>query len=237
MPNLSRTSSLRLAIVLLATLPVGLTAACSSSSGGGGAGDDAGEASTTAEGGQGDDGGGSEASPGGNDASDAGSTSPETGTSDASDASSTTDAPGGDGGCNTVVNGGSLIASTNAGGSPPSLTGGTIPDGTYVLTAVVAYPVPEGGSFSTPVPWKETFVISANTANSVREFVYPDGGTTGEVRASFTVSTVGSTLNLSETCNTAMGLSGAPFQVNAPDSGPLTMEIQISNVLTTFTKQ
>lgn len=78
----------------------------------------------------------------------------------------TGDAGRGDGGvCNAVANIGAAVTAVNVASAPPTATGGTIVNGTYVLTAVRAYTGPGGASGPATGTASTTMVITgAGTA-------------------------------------------------------------------------
>jgi hypothetical protein len=71
---------------------------------------------------------------------------------------------GGAGSCNTLANIGTDVPVTTDPGPAPAMTGGTIVDGTYVLTSQVNYAGATLGSGAL----KQTFVITGNTVQVVQ---------------------------------------------------------------------
>src|SRR5262245_49853480 len=67
--------------------------------------------------------------------------------------------------CNTLANVGTDVPVTTNAGAVPTMTGGQIADGTYVLTSQVVY---AGGSTAGLGPLKQTFVIAGNTVQVVQ---------------------------------------------------------------------
>lgn len=91
--------------------------------------------------------------------------------------------------CNTLVNDGAVISKTGHAEAPPAMTGGTIADGTYVLTALDQYNGHHGDTTH-----KEKWAFSGSSVLAVSA----EGG--GDVRYAGTYSTAGNVLTLSITC-------------------------------------
>ena len=96
------------------------------------------------------------------------------------------DAPADTGGCVNLVNVGDVITSTPA-GTYPTFTGGTLVDGTYVLTG---WSETTGGKTA-----HHTLLIAGGTGTWVR-----DVGTAPTVRNDFAISTAGSKMTVTYTC-------------------------------------
>jgi hypothetical protein len=69
-------------------------------------------------------------------------------------------------GCNVLANVASEIPITVVASDPPKMTGGTIVDGTYVLTDATAY-APHGGASSSSSRLQTTIVIAGNVVQVV----------------------------------------------------------------------
>ncbi len=95
------------------------------------------------------------------------------------------------GGCNALVNGGTVISKTTHPEPTPTMTGGPLVDGTYFLTAMDKYNGKVGSNTH-----KETLVFSGGRVESVNL----QSDKPGEQRASGTYSTSGTTLTLNITC-------------------------------------
>ncbi len=108
------------------------------------------------------------------------------------------------GACNALVYAGPDVAVETSSGSPPTLLGGTIVDGTYALGKVVFY--------TTSLPLKtirQTLQFSAGVAESISSV---DGGSDG--RSSSTFVTAGSSITITPTCGGGTGSTGT-FQASA----------------------
>jgi hypothetical protein len=66
--------------------------------------------------------------------------------------------------CNAVVQRGALVQPTCAPGAPPRMTGGTVANGTYILTSETEYGCPEAGGNGAS---SETFVVSGACIESI----------------------------------------------------------------------
>ena len=93
-------------------------------------------------------------------------------------------------GCNDLLQKGSPVTQTGSSGPVPAFTGGTIADGTYVMTKWIAY----GGKAPSPTPVRETILIKG----SVWQIVADTGAFT--IRSNAAVSTSGTTINYVPSC-------------------------------------
>jgi hypothetical protein len=133
--------------------------------------------------------------------------------SSTSDVSTSTCGSGdlGGGVCNQMANVGEAVTPTCASGAPPTMTGGTIADGTYVMTAETLYGQGCGDSGVPMAPQAETYVLSGAclqavlTSNGESESLGPDGSTTtftdgGQLTETSSVSIQGNQLSLTTLC-------------------------------------
>ncbi len=131
------------------------------------------------------------ASDGGADnAAGAGGTGPDAGAAGEGDVDTAAGAGGADAAaCNSVALQGAPIAKTSNAGAAPTMTGGTIPNGSYVLTKVNKYNGTQGSNQR-----RETLVFSAGHVEAVSE----NEGVATALSATYTA--VGTLLTLSVTC-------------------------------------
>lgn len=115
------------------------------------------------------------------------------------------------GACNTVVNVGSPVSKTSDPGPVPAFTGGTILDGTYVLTAVIDYNGHSGSTVST-----ETLILSAGGTHLEETATEVSSGVSKEQRNTATLSASGSALTIGVTCPATVSLP-AKFTATATD--------------------
>lgn len=127
---------------------------------------------------------------------------PEAGTSETGTPASPSEAAGGaggagggppppDGGCSTLVGIGAEITTVAAPTVAPPATGGTLADGTYVLTRSTLFTGPGGESGPTSIKRALTLRITGSTAEVARNKGAPQ-------RASLSVA--GSKLNIAKVC-------------------------------------
>lgn len=137
---------------------------------------------------------------------------------------STTDAAGG-GACGTpVTNPAAQIHKMSHAGPPPAMTGGTVVDGAYYLTAMDTYNGATGDSVHQE-DW--TFTSGTVTVLSTEPGM-------AEIRASGTYMMSGTTLNVALTCGVTATLANA---YTATATQLVTVNQGDSNELHTFTKQ
>jgi len=128
----------------------------------------------------------------------------------------------GDGSCSSVVQRGSPVASTCSTDTPPSMAGGTILDGTYVLTKDTNYDcsvLPAAASQTV------TLVVSGSTLNSA---ITCDGCSP---LTNNTFSTAGIQLLMATTCPANVGSSASEYTATASD-----LSILVGNHLLQYTK-
>lgn len=112
------------------------------------------------------------------------------GCSSSTDPTDATTPPTKEGACNGLTNVGERVTITNADTTPPLATGGTITDGTYVLTKATVHTGAGGEVGAT----SETREMTVRVAGGKAESVF-DG-----VNRSATIETNGTTLHTSGTC-------------------------------------
>src|SRR6185437_9224770 len=89
---------------------------------------------------------------------------PTTGNGSSSGSAGSTSSSGAGGGtCNAVANVGTAVSETTDPGPTPTMTGGTIADGTYVLASAVYY----AGSTAGSKTHKRTFQVAGTTIQAV----------------------------------------------------------------------
>ena len=118
-------------------------------------------------------------------------------------------------GCNDLTVSGDAVKTTAGVGSAPTPAGGTIMDGTYLLTKVELYPpsYPAG-------PWgKETLRI---TGSKMEDVVQAAFASTSET-ATYSISTAGTALMFTQICPTPM-----------PNDGGVTPPYYYTATATTF---
>lgn len=140
------------------------------------------------------------------------------------DAGPTADA-GPMGACNAVVNGASMVSKTTNAGPTPTMTGGTIVDGTYFLTHMDRYNGSTGSSVH-----QETWGFSGGNVQIVT--LKDTDGTT--LHYSGTYATADTTMTLNVTCPGVQSLSGA---YTATATQLVLVNADDANETHTFTKQ
>ncbi len=132
---------------------------------------------------------------------------------------------GGAGPCNTLVNNAPMVSKNVNAGAAPTMTGGTLMDGTWFLTRMDRYNNSTGSSTH-----RETWVFSGSQAQIVTD--KSTDATQKHFSATYAIS--GSTLTLSVTCPMQLTLMSA-FTATAT-----TLQVinsGDSNELHTFTRQ
>ncbi|HVH40683.1 MAG TPA: hypothetical protein VM925_00015 [Labilithrix sp.] len=163
--------------------------------------------------------GGAQTPDGGASAADTGS--PESSTP--ADSASPTDSGGA---CNDVANAGSQVAEVAGGLTKPTPQGGTLEDGTYVLTKHEIYP-PSAPDENTR---RRTFRFAAGKIDYVS-----NDGTKPEARSSGSFTVNGTSLQLTVACPQGASAAALPFTANG---NTLIMFDQASqNDVYTYTKQ
>jgi hypothetical protein len=128
--------------------------------------------------------------------------------------------------CNTLANIGSPVTITEVAQDPPPPQGGTVVDGTYVLTSETTYTGP-GGATGTTGTQTVTIQITGNTIQVAKDFDPPT--------STYTLSTSGTTFSTTGVCPPGVGpLAGSytatptSFTVllgpSATDAGPRWIE-------------
>jgi hypothetical protein len=183
-------------------LAVGIVSCSSSDSNGGNTGGSAGKTGAAGAAGESATGaagetsgvGGETTTTGGSPSSNAGSP----GTGGAAGGETSAGGAGNEGGagilpgdCNKLANIGTVVAGTADAGAIPTMTGGKIYDGTYVLVSDINY----AGHSADKKTHKRTLLISGTTIQVVNS---DDGGP--EVHATMTVAPIGKELNDTMTC-------------------------------------
>jgi hypothetical protein len=134
---------------------------------------------------------------------------------------------GGTGGapCNTVALGGEVITSIAATGVVPTPSGGTIADGTYLLTKSQAYPPATLPSWSMRLAYRIT--------GNLLEVAEDSGSGTPIFAYNYSTSTAGTTWYLTETCGGGIvGASPSPYTAT-----PTTLTLINETFVWTFTRQ
>jgi hypothetical protein len=165
------------------------------------------------------DGGSSDAGP----SNDGGSSPPID--SSAPPDSATAASEGGSGDCNTLANGAPAITANDSTASLPTATGGTVQGGTYFLSDETDYARATNGSGGTN---QETIMIAGSTLQIVKI------GVTNPIdRTSWTFTTAGTTMNLTQTCPSA---KTKEWGYSASGATLVTYDA-VSNVGKTYTRQ
>ena len=99
---------------------------------------------------------------------------------------------GSSGACNTLTNDAPVVSKTTHAGAAPAMTGGTIADGTYILTAIDKY----NGSVGTNT-LQEKWVFSGNTLQIVGS---DSSSGVGETHASATYAVTGNSITITASC-------------------------------------
>ena len=114
---------------------------------------------------------------------------------------------GGSGLCNTLANVGTEVPVTTNAGAAPTMTGGQIADGTYVLTSQVVY---AGRSTAGLGSLKQTFVIAGNTVQVVQS---GEGGP--DEHQTIQLDPSGGKLNFAYSCPTPGNRLDGPYTATA----------------------
>jgi hypothetical protein len=109
--------------------------------------------------------------------------------------------------CNTLANVGTDVPVTTNAGAVPTMTGGQIADGTYVLTSQVVY---AGGSTAGLGPLKQTFVIAGNTVQVVQK-----GQDNVDEHQTIQLDPSGTQLNFAYSCPTPGAKIDGPYTATA----------------------
>jgi hypothetical protein len=120
--------------------------------------------------------------------------------STSSNSSTSSSSPGSDGStaCNDLVDDAAAVEGTEVAASAPVASGGSIADGTYVLTAVTAFTGPGGATGDTGVMASAVLVIAGTTMQQV-------GRINGqESRYTTTITTSGTRVSTMDTCPAPM---------------------------------
>lgn len=140
------------------------------------------------------------------------------------------DATGDAGACNALANVADTITTQQVAEALPTLKGGTVSEGTYVITAVTAYTGPGGATGpKTGTTMQQTMRLSAGGFEIVR---IQNGG--AEKRSSGTYTASGTTFTLGGTCPTA---SSVPVEYDATAT---TLRISLGSTIKeilTYTKK
>lgn len=127
--------------------------------------------------------------------------------------------------CNAITNVAPIVGKTTHAGPPPAMTGGTVMDGTYVLTAMDKYNGTTGSNTH-----QETWIFSAGQV----QIVAVDSSMSGEIRAAGTYATVGNGMTLNLTCPTSTSVMN-PYTASATQL--LLVNANDPNEIHTFTRQ
>lgn len=144
-----------------------------------------------------------QSSSGGTSGGSSGGTSGSTETDAGNDAS---------GACNTLVNEGPGIPEEEVSGTPPTMTGGTLPDGTYILTKREDY----DGSCN--CSQRRKLVVVGNRMDIVTQ----EDENAPEVRATATLSFAGNEVTMTFTCGPAELLGKSMVLKYTVSAGPPT---------------
>ena len=124
-----------------------------------------------------------------------------------------------DGGCNTLQNCGARVFILNVAQAPPTAQGGTIPDGTYVLTDYRVFTGAGGQSGTTSAWFTETMTLATEAsdggtsdAGATQQMLWQDiaasSTNTTSVSWSGTAYFAGTNLEIDKTCSSASQFLG-----------------------------
>ena len=120
------------------------------------------------------------------------------GSSNSSNTSSSSSRSDGSTACNDLVDDAAAVEGTKVAANPPVATGGSIADGTYVLTALTEFTGPGGATGGTGVTASVVLAIAGTTMQEV-------GRTNGQdTRYTTTITTSGATMSTMDTCPAPM---------------------------------
>lgn len=203
-------TSRQLLVMVASALAAGFGMACSSSSTGntGGGGKDAGPDSSTA--------------------ADTGSGADSGSPVDAATESASVD----DAGCVVIDNAAAVVMEQSVATAEPAATGGTIPDGTYFVTAATIYAGPGGATGPTGTTYQFTSHVSGMTYDAIESIT---GGKASV--SSGTLVTSGTNVTVQQTCPAT---DAGPSTLNQFSSDGTTVTLYTSSTpfqSFTFTKQ
>ncbi len=130
--------------------------------------------------------------------------------------------------CNTVVNDAPQINAQASGAAAPAAVGGTVLDGTYFLTSVVAY---TGSPIQAGFTFKSTMVVTGAAAEISSENTGDDPDT-----ETFVLTPVGTDPNVARSCHTK-DEPLADYSGYTVNGNNLTFYVSTYNVALTYTKQ
>ncbi|MBK7401199.1 MAG: hypothetical protein IPJ34_34325 [Myxococcales bacterium] len=133
------------------------------------------------------------------------------------------------GACNALANAADVVTTQQVAEALPSLKGGSVAEGTYVVTAVTAYTGPGATGPKTGTTMQQTMRLAAGAFDIVR---VQNGG--AEKRSSGAYSTSGSAFTLGGTCPTT---SSVPVEYDATAT---TLRISLGSTIKeilTYTKK
>jgi hypothetical protein len=152
------------------------------------------------------------------------------------------------GACNQIANVGSQVTPTCASGTPPTMTGGSIEDGTYVMTAVMDYGCADGGEPVAP-PQAQTWVVSGGCLQGVETVtgesasMSPDGSTMydfsdgGMLAITQSLAVQGSELVLTQVCGADAGQTREAFTATPTKVTTVTQDSLGTMSVQVFTKK
>lgn len=132
---------------------------------------------------------------------------------------------GGSGDCNALVNIGQVVHETADPGSLPTMTGGTLVDGTYVLVSNVQYATSSADSDT----HKRTIQIAGDTIQLVNS---DNGGP--DIHATLKIAPSGSALNETAACPVGLQITPGTYTATATT---LAIQKNGSNQVETYDKQ
>jgi hypothetical protein len=128
--------------------------------------------------------------------------------------------------CSSVVASGPMITATCSSGEPPQAQGGTVEDGTYVLSAVTHY----GTCPPTADMASTTWVICGDHWDVAQLSPVPDAALTPIVRLNFLASIQGTTIDFTLACGNTTG--GVTMRGYSSSGGKLTFVYSVNSEVT-----
>jgi hypothetical protein len=133
--------------------------------------------------------------------------------------------------CNNVPEIGYRVTQMNVPSAPPAATGGTIVDGTYILTSFSIF-TGQGGSSAPTGHWEQQEIVLSGNGPVMQSANLTDSYPTW-LHENFSFAPAGTNINVAQTCPTAGPPTAYPYSAS-----PTFLQIFVqSNALTTYGKQ
>jgi hypothetical protein len=141
-------------------------------------------------------------------------------------------------GCNDVQLTDPIIPETGVAEALPVPSGGTIADGTYVLTEWLRFTGPGGGAGPLSDLWRKSLSIQGGTMQEVSmKFENSMSSPTPGVRATWTLAVAGTSLTTTPTCRNGTPSSNIPGTVYGFDAASTKLTLYRGQERQTFVKQ